>query len=228
MSKDDHRSRIIDQLADRIFACNMPHPLRVAVDGIDAAGKTSLADELAISIEMLGRPVIRASIDGFHNSRSVRYSRGSDSAEGYYLDSFNIDALKSVFLIPLGPRGNRFFRRAVFDHIEDQQVQLPLEEAPLDAVLLCDGIFLLRPGLFDYWDFSIYVQVDFKVAVTRAVARDLPQDAIPKVVQSFKNRYSNRYVPGQQIYLRDAMPVENATLIMDNNDLTAPRLMEKT
>jgi uridine kinase len=42
----------------------IPHPTRVAIDGVDAAGKTTLDDELAEVLRERGRGVIRASIDG--------------------------------------------------------------------------------------------------------------------------------------------------------------------
>ena len=42
------------------------HP-RVAIDGVDGAGKTTLPDELAPVIEGAGRGVVRASIDGLGN-----------------------------------------------------------------------------------------------------------------------------------------------------------------
>ena len=44
--------------------------LRVGIDGVDGAGKTYFADELAAQITSL--PVIRASVDFFHNPRAVR------------------------------------------------------------------------------------------------------------------------------------------------------------
>jgi hypothetical protein len=40
--------------------------VRVAIDGVDGVGKTTLADELVAPLQLLGRDVIRASIDGFH------------------------------------------------------------------------------------------------------------------------------------------------------------------
>jgi len=49
----------------------------------------TLADVLAAPLARLGRPVIRASIDGFHNPGAIRYARGKFSPEGYYFDSFD-------------------------------------------------------------------------------------------------------------------------------------------
>ena len=76
------RLQILEQLAGLIVAIGRPHPVRVAIDGVDAAGKTMLADELTPLIEARGRPAIRASADGFHNPRVIRYRRGADSPEG--------------------------------------------------------------------------------------------------------------------------------------------------
>src|SRR5215470_12010830 len=38
------RQRVLDELARQIDAIHRPHPVRVAIDGIDAAGKTTLID----------------------------------------------------------------------------------------------------------------------------------------------------------------------------------------
>jgi uridine kinase len=46
-----------------IASARTDHPVRVAVDGIDAAGKTTLADALVNPLSQLGRGVIRASND---------------------------------------------------------------------------------------------------------------------------------------------------------------------
>jgi uridine kinase len=59
------REILLSQLADIIASIDHSHPLRVAIDGIDAAGKTTLADELVPLLEQQARSVIRASIDGY-------------------------------------------------------------------------------------------------------------------------------------------------------------------
>ena len=94
------RSELLDELASRIIAIEKSHPVRVGIDGVDAAGKTTLADDLVSHVEARGRPVIRASIDGFHNSAEVRHQRGKSSPEGYYLDSFNYNALTKQLTNP--------------------------------------------------------------------------------------------------------------------------------
>jgi uridine kinase len=83
-----------------------PHPLRVAVDGPPAAGKTTLADELALLLRSQGREVIRASTESFHLPRAQRYRHG-ELPEANYHDSFDYDTLRRVMRDPLGPEGDR-------------------------------------------------------------------------------------------------------------------------
>lgn len=212
------RSDLIAMLAERIDQVECDHPVRVAIDGVDGVGKTSLADELAQAVLRRGRPVIRASSDGFHNPSHVRYRRGRDSAEGYFMDSFNHAALISVLLEPLGPGGRRRYRRAVFDYRTDSEAVMPEETASPDAVLLFDGVFLHRPQLLPYWDLSIFLDAPFKVTVARMAGRDgRPPDA-----QAVENR---RYVEGQQIYLQTCEPKRAATIVIDYELLASPEIL---
>jgi uridine kinase len=215
------RTALIADLAGRIVAVKRPHPLRVAIDGVDAAGKTTLADELAEVIRARGRPVIRASVDSFHRPRVERQRRGALSPEGYYHDSFDYPALLMSLLVPLGPDGSRRYCGAAFDHRTDARVHLPVEVAPVDAVLLVDGVFLLRPELVHQWEYRVFVDVAFSTVLDRAVERDRALFGSAAVVEE---RYRRRYIPGQQIYLAEARPHERADMIVHNDDPGKPRL----
>jgi uridine kinase len=215
------RATLLNRLAERIDALTLAHPARVAVDGFDAAGKTTLADELTVGLHARGRPVIRASIDGFHRPRSERYRRGATSAEGYYLDSFDYPAVQTALLLPLGPAGSGRYRRAVFDFQTDRPLATPDETAPPNAVLVMDGVFLLRPELEAAWDYRIWVEVPFAVALQRARARDVPLMGSEEEVLA---RYKARYFPGQLLYLQTAHPHERADAIVSNADPLHPGL----
>jgi uridine kinase len=169
------RLEAIRKLAEIISGLEYTRPLRVAIDGVDAAGKTTLAAELAPVIADFGRSVIRASIDGFHNPRDVRYRQGTDSPQGYYQDSFNTRAILRELLIPLGPDGDRKYRQSVFDYRSDEPIVAPQSAAPEDAILLFDGIFLMRPAIVTHWDYRIFVDISFGEAIRRGVERDCRQ-----------------------------------------------------
>jgi uridine kinase len=159
--------------AGAIESVTASHPLRVAVDGPPAAGKTTLADELALLLRTRGREVIRASIESFHLPRAQRYRRGEFSPEANHRDSFDYDTLCRVLLDPLGPDGDRRYQHAVYDFDTDTALSPPVTTAPADAVLLLDGVFLLRPELIGRWDLSIFVSAEFGRILDRARIRDL-------------------------------------------------------
>ena len=73
---------------------------RVGIDGVDGSGKTFLADELAVALEAHGVPVARVSVDGFHNPRDIRYSKGRESPEGFVRDSYDYDRFIALVLRP--------------------------------------------------------------------------------------------------------------------------------
>jgi uridine kinase len=220
------RSAIIEVLAETIDSVRTLHPLRVAIDGVDGAGKTQLANELVAPLENIGRSVIRASIDGFHNPSHMRYKRGVNSPDGYYLDSFQNDALLDEFLIPLGPGGSRNYRSKIYDIRSETHIMKPLKEAPRDAVLLFDGIFLLRPKLINHWDYKIFVEVDFERSVERALSRDICNSGGEIEMSMLRNRYKERYVPGQKMYLKEVNPDRKADLVFENTSLENPKLIK--
>jgi hypothetical protein len=59
MADDGVRGQVVHVVAGAIGSCAVPHPLRVAVDGRTASGKTTLADEAANVLRLRGLQVIR-------------------------------------------------------------------------------------------------------------------------------------------------------------------------
>lgn len=216
------RSQLIEDLAGRIIQIKQVHPTRVAIDGPDAAGKTFLAQELGAQLLAQSRPVIRASIDAFHNPAGIRYSRGKTSPEGYYYDSFNYQALTKSLLVPLGPHGSRHYRSAVFDYRTDSELETKVEAAETNAILVFDGVFLLRPELLPHWDLTIFVEAAFAVSLARAEERDA---AIFGSLEAVRQSYEQRYIPGQKLYFDECRPKERATVVVDNDDLSNPTIL---
>jgi uridine kinase len=215
------REGLLARLAERIGSVRVDHPVRVAVDGPDAAGKTALADQLAGLMRAAGTAVIRASADGFHRPRAERYARGPDSPEGYYRDSFNHEQMLASLLDPLGPGGSRVYRVACFDFGADKPSHPDPVLAKEDAVLLLDGVFLLRPELREAWDFSVFVTASFEVTLQRARQRDASQFGSGAAVE---RRYRTRYIPGQELYFAEAQPELIADVVVINDHPSAPLL----
>jgi len=190
---------------------------RVGVDGVDGAGKTVLADELAAVVRDRGLPVVRAGIDGFHHPREIRYRRGRGSPSGFYEDSYDLPLLRRVLLDPLGPGGNRRVRTAARDVATDAELDPPVLEVAAGGVLLFDGIFLHRPQLRDVWDLSVWVEAPFEVTYARMAVRD----GCPPDPDDPRNA---RYRLGQQLYLDACDPAARADLVLENADPANPVL----
>jgi uridine kinase len=141
----EKRGAVLQRVADAVPRVD-GRRARVAVDGIDGAGKTWFADDLARVLTGRGLAVQRLSIDDFLAPEVVRYARGRRSPEGYWLDSHDL------------PR----FVRAVTAE--------PAGGPP--GVVVVDGIFLHRDELVDLWDLRLFLDVAPELGFARMARRD--------------------------------------------------------
>jgi uridine kinase len=212
------RDEMLGRLAEAVGSVTVAHPTRVAIDGPPASGKTTLADELAVVLRAQGRIVIRATIDDFLFPRAQRYPRGEYSAEGCYFDTHDHDALNRVLLDPLGPGGDRRFQDAVYDRTADTALSPPVTTAPADAVLIFDGVFLMRPELIDRWELRIFVSTALEKTVDRAVIREHRMSSPAEV----ERRWRERYIPSQRLYFATVRPADHVDIIVHNDHPQQP------
>ena len=213
------RIQVVSNIAETINGVQLSHPVRVGIDGVDCSGKTTLADELASKLDEPGRKIIRVSIDKFHNCKKIRYRKGRQSPRGYYEDSFDNDAIITCVLDPLGPESNLMYRDSQFDFRTDTPVNSPLQKAAANSILIFDGVFLLKPELVSYWDFTIFVDVGFEETIKRARNRDQYLFGSADEVEAI---YRTRYIPGQKIYLDSVQPRQKADIVINNTDFERP------
>lgn len=213
------RAALVAKVASLVPAPVGEDCVRVGVDGVDGAGKTVFAAELAAALREIGRQVVELSVDGWHRVRAERHARGARSPEGFWLDSFDYDRLLDEVLEPLGPNGSRRYRVAGHDVVTDEVLHEPLETAPAGAVVVIDGLFLHRAELEGAFDFTIFVEVPFEVSAARMAVRDgsPPDPTHPDL---------RRYVEAQRRYFAERSPWERADLVIDNSDLERPLLVE--
>lgn len=212
------RDQMLSQLAEAVGSVTIAHPIRVAVDGPPGAGKTTLADELADVLRALGREVIRATIEGFLFPRARRYRRGEYSPEGCYFDTHDYDALNRVLLDPLGSGGDGRYQQAIYDRDTDATLSPPRSSAPVDAILIFDGVFLLRPEMIGRRDLRIFVSTSFDTAVDRALIRERGTFAAAEI----ERRWRTRYIPSQQLYSATVRPTDHADIVVHNDELQQP------
>ncbi|WP_350334230.1 uridylate kinase [Coralliovum pocilloporae] len=200
--------------------------MRVAVNGRIASGKTTLAREVTDAIVANGRSVRHVGVDGFHNPRAIRYRQGRASARGYYEDAYDLDALATLLLKPLGyaARGQNTewtIRTASFDLEADLPVHMPEEMLSADCIVIVDGSFLLRTELRGLWDYTIFLDVDREVAQERGAHRDADQLG---GVKEARRLHDERYQAACDLYLQENKPREIADAIVQNAQIDRPTL----
>ena len=220
---------MVQAAADHVLARRLPAaPMLVGIDGSDEAGKSTFADELAAVLRANGIAVVRSTIDWFHNPRAVRRKRGSSSPVGFYLDSHDLDALRARLLDPFRGGGDSCYRLAAFDEPTDKPLSPPFRRLQGDEVLLFDGLFLHRPELAEYWDFSVFLDGRERVNLQRlglmlAQRPDDDNDLIQHILQWGERL--DRYRSGMRYYLDLVDPISRADMAIDNNDLARPWLL---
>jgi uridine kinase len=214
------RSAVVERVAAHIFHSGSGR-LRVAIDGLTAAGKTSLGHELAERIRVAGRPVLRASLDDFKRPWREAHLYDRTSGEGYYRNAFDYTAVTTLLLEPCGPRGSGRCALCSIDPLTQRDHSSVVVHAPADAVLIVDGVFAFRPQINEYWDLRIWLEVDPELSIQRGIARD--QDREGTEAEAL---HRSRYLPAERLYIAEVDPASLAEIVIDNNAFDHPRIVQ--
>ncbi|MEV7660477.1 uridine kinase [Paenarthrobacter sp. NPDC089316] len=212
------RSELFDVLAADLEVMGPGRKL-VGIDGVDGSGKSTFASGFSQALTaMEGRPIVTIHVDDFLNLQEVRHSRGRTSPEGFWLDTYDYAALEKFVLAPLGNGGDGLYRPAVTDARRNLTLHAEPLEAPDDAIVLVEGMFLHRDGMAGRWDYSIFLDVPFTETARRMSIRD-GGSTDPE------HPSMRRYVGGQRLYFEQAQPWTRASRVIDNTCPDKPRLL---
>jgi uridine kinase len=215
------RAAVLDRIATSILAAG-PRRLRVGVDGRTAAGKTSMAHELAERVADAGRPVLRASLDDFKRPWKEAHRYDRTSGEGYYRNAFDFGAARRLLLDPAAPEGDGRVALCSIDPITQVDHSSEVVELPADGVLVVDGVFAFRPELDDRWDLRIWVHIDAELSVQRGIARDTDMEGSAAQAEAL---HRHRYLAAETVYLAEVDPLALAQVVVDNTDFAHPRML---
>ena len=210
-------------LVDSILARSTHRPLRVGIDGRPGAGKTTLADALADRLEALGRGCLRASLDDFHRPghQQRERSRALEPAE-YLREAYDYAKIRELLLDPLGPRGSRRCRLDFWNYHDDEPFPEDWLDAERDAILIVDGAFLRAPALRDAWDFTIWLDVDWRSILLRAARRDGTRGSPADLM---REAYATGWIPRHLWYEETAHARDRADVVIDNSDVERPNVV---
>ena len=216
---------VYSTLSEKILNIEKDAPVLVAISGKDGSGKTIMADILADFLSSkTNREIVRISIDNFMNSRAIRYTPAESAGRGCYEYTFNFDGFINNVLEPLQKDGLWEYRSKIFDHPTDSESLSPTKKATKDAIVVIDGVFLYKQTLVSYWDLKILLDTDDEIVIERGARRDTVRLGSYEVA---RQKYIDRYIASQAIYYNEESPQERADIIIDNNDVGSPFILNQ-
>ena len=190
-------------------------PAIIGINGVDTSGKTIFPLELENYFRHRGIHSQVIHLDDFHNPCSVRYT--DTSPEGYIKYAF--DLFKLDALIRELKRGSVIKTVDVLDLDTDTYTNKKSYEVKGNTVIIVEGVLLYSPPLDELFDYRIFVDITFDEEMHRARERD-----VLKYGEAFLQRYIDRYIPAQKMYLNEYSPKGKSRLIIDNNDFRKPMI----
>jgi uridine kinase len=191
----------------------------IGIDGPPGSGKTTLANDLTVHLQSQGRNAIRIDVDGFMYPHSVRWSSYTPSNA---LRTVNHEALFEAVLKPLSYNGNGEYKPAIYDRFSDMSIDAGWTPAPSNAIVIVEGVFMLRNGLERLWDLSIYLDVKTDIFWSRFFQRENGAGAL-KMPEALKMPIC----VGHRVYEMESQPKVKASIIINNNDTLSPKLLLK-
>jgi uridine kinase len=192
-----------------------PERTLVTLDGLDGSGKSVLAGRLLAG---LGAKAMLLAVDDFR--RPVDWTRTDRSElDLYYDERYDLGALDGCLrAFAAGADGCAY---DPFDAAAEALGGRRRLSFTGVSCLLVEGVFVARlAAAADA--VSIYVDIPEAEARRRVLARDLQKGRTEAEVS---RRLEQRYLPAHARYQAACHPRERAAVLIDNSDVTAPRLV---
>jgi uridine kinase len=173
---------VVDPVAAVVAALNGKHGTRwIGVDGKGATGKTRLAELIAAA---LPRSVV-VHVDDF----------GRPDLQGWERDRFVRQVLQPL----LAGRPGRYQR---WDF--DRNVGAEWHAVPVGVPVVVEGVSATDERLGVPWDFTIWIEVPYRVRLARALERDGPERM---------DRWLTDWMPSEDAYEAAQRPQDRVDLV---------------
>lgn len=217
------RSDLVRLVVDHLLSLQRCQPLRVAVTGIDASGKTHFADELGEAVSHRDRHAVRVSIDDFYRpSHRARAEAHAYTPVSYYEEAIDYPLFEAQVLTPAGQSDPALIKPANWDLLKNIPSSAERVEILPQSLLIVDGVFLLHPVLRAHWDTIIWLEVDWETALQRALTRDSVWKRSPSEIET---RYRDRNFAAHRHYVKHTGGSSSAEIVIDNTSVDHPKLL---
>lgn len=187
----------------------------IGISGVDTSGKTRFAEEFEHYMKMRGYHTQMIHLDDFHNERAIRWM--DDSPKGYIDHAFNLDKLSN--LVRQLKENSVDIELNLLDLSTDTTTNRKRYRTEDRTIIILEGVMLYRAPIDPLLDYRIYLDISFEEVLRRARIRD-----VPIYGEEFLEKYENKYIPAQKIYMEQYQPKGKCQLVIDNNNYQRPRV----
>ncbi|MCG9131597.1 hypothetical protein J5I95_07950 [Candidatus Poribacteria bacterium] len=193
MSQDEFAAYIAQKILT--YSSQSHVPQLVALSGPDCAGKSTLAVNVQEQLDRLDltMSVTLLSMDAFLIARHLRTPKTPEFME-YFESAFDYPTLVETLKAARYPALSVDSNSAAKD---------------IPNIVLVEGVFLLRKELYQWWDLTVWLEVDTPLIMNRAIKRDKEYFGDERTVRRV---YENRCLPAQDYHIRRDLPRQNADI----------------
>ncbi|WBW94937.1 hypothetical protein [Oceanirhabdus sp. W0125-5] len=215
------RNEFYEAIANKISKEKQNHkPLLVGINGVDTSGKSTFTKELVKYLSELGFKTQIIFMDDFHNPSQVRNS-GKDPINSYLNNAFNLEKIENELLKSIS-LGGKVDKELLLLNLENDEYDITKRYIiDKETIVLFEGVLLYREPLDKYFDLRIFIDISFDEVLKRARKRDTDLFG-DRVIQ----RYKEKYIPVQKIYLEKFTPKEKSNIIIDNEKYMNPNIIK--
>ena len=150
------KSDTLDALATEILHNYGRGRTIIAIDGPEGSGTSDFAAGLAAAIERTSHTAFVASIEDFHRDPASVEPEFDEAA--FSRSDYDYSLLRRILLDPFKNPGHGGFVLAGYDRARRSPIEPKWLTAPVDAVLIVEGVFLNRPELRGLWSYSVWLE----------------------------------------------------------------------
>ncbi|MFZ5966958.1 MAG: hypothetical protein ACOYVK_07260 [Bacillota bacterium] len=210
---------VFEKIEREITQMNLQKPFIIGVNGVDTSGKTSFSQALSEYLKGKGYHVALIHLDDFHNCRAVK-SQADNEIDGYFNHAFNLELLEEEILHPIHHGGYLNKELTLLNLDTDTYINEKHYYVDRGTIVIVEGVLLYRAPIDQYFDYRIFLHIDFPEVLRRAEQRDVPKYGV-----EFLERYHKKYIPVQEKYLSMYQPKEKSNLVIDNTDWHVPQIL---
>jgi len=192
-------------------ALSQQRALLVGISGIDAAGKGFIAARIARSVKTRGLKPAVINVDGWLNLPHVRFNP-QNAGKHFYQHAIRFEEMFERLVLPLRDTRSIDVESNFVEETASTFRKHRYDFHDIDVVIL-EGIFLLKPAYRHHFDFTIWVDCSFAVALERAIGR-CQEKLSPRET---KRAFETIYFAAQRFHLDQDDPRGAADVILMND-----------